>query len=236
MIRLRQIALVAHDLADAERQLTAALDVSCCHRDPELAYFGLHNVLFPIADRFLEVVSPQEEGTTAGRLLERRSGDGGYMVIFQIDDLEGMTKHLENLDTRVVYVAEGDGITGLHIHPKDMPGAIVSLDEAKDEASWPWAGTSWTTQEPSTAISDLVGVTVQVEDPHAVAEVWAAVLQLDIGEENGTPVVRVDDGVIRFVPVADGRGPGVAGFDVVATDRARVGEAFEAVGVTIKMV
>lgn len=237
MIRLRQVALVANDLAHAEEELTAALEVTCCHRDPELAYFGLHNVLYPIGDRFLEVVSPQEEGTTAGRLLERRSGDGGYMVIFQVDDLSAVAAHLEELGIRVVYVAHGDAITGLHIHPKDMPGAIVSIDEAEDPVSWPWAGTAWVGQEPSPTVSDIVGTTIQVEDPEAAASTWAAALRLEVNHDDvGSPILYVDDGYVRFVAVEDGRGPGVRGLDVAATDRGRAGETVTAVGAAINLV
>ncbi len=38
-------------------------------------------------DTFLEVVSPVTAGTTAGRLLEKRGVDGGYMIILQTDSV-----------------------------------------------------------------------------------------------------------------------------------------------------
>lgn len=236
MLRLRQVAFVATDLAQAESDLERTLDLSLCHRDPGLIEFGLHNALFPVGDRFLEIVSPLQEETTAGRLLDKRGGDGGYMVIFQVDDLKATTEHLDELGTRVVYVANGEAITGLHIHPKDMPGAIVSIDESEVPAAWPWAGYSWTSREPSAATSDLVGVTLQVEDPADAARRWAAVLERPVGGTEAEPVVNVDDGYLRFVPVSDGRGPGLSAIDVVPTDPERVGDAETAVGVTINYV
>ena len=48
MIRLRQIALVAHSLDQAISDISAALDVDVIYRDPGVGFFGLHNVLFCI--------------------------------------------------------------------------------------------------------------------------------------------------------------------------------------------
>ena len=53
-------------------------------RDPGVGSFGLHNVVCALGEDFLEIVSPTQDGTAAGRHLERR-GEGGYMLIFQLD-------------------------------------------------------------------------------------------------------------------------------------------------------
>ena len=42
-------------------------DVEVAFRDPGVAAFGLQNAVMPIGRTFLEVVSPVQEGTTAGR-------------------------------------------------------------------------------------------------------------------------------------------------------------------------
>ena len=55
--------------------------------DPGVGQFGLTNAVFAVGDTFVEVVAPARPGTTAGRYLERRGGDGGYMAIFQVRDL-----------------------------------------------------------------------------------------------------------------------------------------------------
>ena len=83
---------MAADLAAAETAIVDRLGVSMCFRDPGVGEFGLHNALFPIGDRLLEVVSPTEPGTTAGRLLDRRGGDGGYMAIFETDEALDATR------------------------------------------------------------------------------------------------------------------------------------------------
>ena len=86
-MRLRQVALVAKELAPTRDVLFRLLGLSEDFADPIVSQFGLRNSVVPIGDTFLEVVSPVEEGTTAGRLLERRSGDGGYMILLQVDDI-----------------------------------------------------------------------------------------------------------------------------------------------------
>ena len=80
-LSLRQIALVASRLTPIEQALIDIFDLSPCHRDPAVAAYGLENVLLPIGRQFLEVVAPTRDATAAGRYLERRHGDGGYMVI-----------------------------------------------------------------------------------------------------------------------------------------------------------
>ena len=85
-LRLRQICLVARELKPVEEQLNKVLGINVCFRDPGVAFFGLENALFPIGNQLLEVVAPVEENTAGGRYLDRRGGDGGYMVITQCDD------------------------------------------------------------------------------------------------------------------------------------------------------
>lgn len=143
MLRLRQIAFATNDLPRAERTLIDALGVELCHRDPNLITFGLENALFPVGDQFLEIVAPVQDNTTAARLLDKRGGDTGYMALFQVDDLAPVEDRLERHNVRVVHEAHEDGIRGLHLHPKDVPGAIVSIDAASEPAKWPWAGAIW---------------------------------------------------------------------------------------------
>ncbi len=236
MLRLRQIALVAADLADAESQVEEALGVELCFRDPGVGVFGLHNALFPIGDQFLEIVSPLREGTTAGRLLQKRSGDGGYMVLVQTDDLDGFRARFAALGVRVVYEAVDEGILGLHLHPKDIGGAVVSVDETDEPSEWTWAGPNWRSHQNTTQVSALAAVEIQSDDPVATAERWGAILDRPVTIDGPSAVVHVDDALVRFVPASDGRGEGVGGFDVVATDRARAGTECTLVGTRVKFV
>lgn len=78
----------------------------------------------PIGDTFLEVVSPVEANTTAGRFLERRGGDGGYMVILQCDDLDADRRRLAELGVRSD--GRGDGVGGIDLAVTDRPRVLAA--------------------------------------------------------------------------------------------------------------
>ena len=227
-IRLRQVALVAADLAAIEAEIEAALGVELCFRDPGVGHFGLVNALYPIGDKLLEVVSPTQEGTTAGRLLDKRGGDGGYMVIFQVDDLEELRRRLDDADARVVFEAVAEGVTGLHIHPRDIGGAIVSVDETDDWRAWPWAGPTWEDNVRTDVVTDIVGVEVHAHDPAEMAQRWAAVLGGGLDETTLT----FDEGTIRFSQAGE-RGEGVAALDLAAAGPERT---LEICGTTVRLI
>jgi len=181
--------------------------------DLGVAQFGLRNVLFPVGDTLLEVVSPVEEGTAAGRHLARRGGDGGYMVIIQTDDLDGFGDRLGDLGVRVVLEARMPGIHGLHLHPGDVGGAILSVDEADDWTDWPWAGPDWREHRRTGLANEIVAVEVQADDPTAMAGRWGEVLRRPVEDT----VVSLDGGEVRFVTIRDDRGEGLAGVEVRAS-------------------
>lgn len=235
-VRLRQIALVAHDLAAAEAAITATLGVELCFRDPGVGEFGLHNALFPIGDQLLEVVSPTREGTAAGRLLERRGGDGGYMVIVQaesMDELQRLRDRLPEVGVRVVWKADYPDIAGTHLHPRDVGGAIVSIDAAVPPESWRWGGPSWREHIRTDVVTAFAGATISADDPAAMAARWAAALDAPVGAD-GTTVVLAD-AVLTFTRAGE-RGEGVHGVSFRAADRSRAGEVHDIVGVRVSLV
>ena len=217
-IRLRQVALVAADLAPVESSIIDELGLELCYRDPDVGVFGLKNALFPIGDKLLEVVSPMQAGTTAGRQLDKRNGDRGYMVILQVDDLDAMRSRIETHNVRVVFTAPGPGITGLHLHPKDVGAAILSVDQSERWDEWPWAGPTWRDHIATRVVTDLVGVAMQSEHPAGTANRWAAVLGREVAEIGDQHHVPLDEGVLRFVPPGDDRGDGVCAVDMRAAN------------------
>ena len=138
--RLRQVALVAADCDATARQLQEAFGWPDPFNDAGVGRFGLTNAVFAAGDTFVEVVAPVQPGTTAGRYLERRGGDSGYMAIFQLPDLAQARSRAQNAGIRVVWQSDLADIAGTHLHPMDVPGAIVSLDWADPPESWRWAG------------------------------------------------------------------------------------------------
>ena len=220
MIRLRQIALVARELEPVVAELGATFGLEVCHVDPGVAEFGLHNALMLIGDQFLEVVSPIREGTTAGRLLDRRGGDGGYMAIYEVDDLDDRVEQVRTAGVRIVWSSAHPEIRAKHLHPRDVGGAIVSIDQPARRGEWPWGGPDWQAHDHNGTLTAIAGFSVAAADPTEMRGRW---------HELGL------DHAVRFVP-AGGRGEGVDGVDLVATDRDRAGESIEIGGVTFRLV
>ncbi|MGA0970647.1 MAG: VOC family protein [Ilumatobacteraceae bacterium] len=220
MIRLRQVALVASELDSVVEALCNELGLRVCFRDPGVGEFGLVNALMVIGDQFLEVVAPATDGTTAGRLLERRGGDGGYMVLFEVDDLDERMAAVSAAGVRTVWSADLPTIRGRHLHPRDVGGAIVSLDEPSPAGSWTWGGPDWRAHVATSVVSAIAGVSVAAVDPAAMHSRWR---ELGIDQS------------VRFT-TAGSRGDGVDGIDLVASDRSRAGETMAIGGVEIRLV
>src|SRR3954468_19275227 len=175
-VRLRQALLVAAELDPVVAELRSELGFGEPFADPGVGEFGLHNAVFAVGDQFVEVIAPTRDGTAAGRHLERLGGDGGYMVIFQLDDLEGARARVADLGIRVVWQIDLPDISGTHLHPADTRGALVSLDRPIPPESWRWGGPGW---EARATPGGVLGVTIGVREPEAVAERWGEVLGID---------------------------------------------------------
>jgi len=220
-VHIRQIALVARELEPVVRDLCAVFDLEVCFHDPGVGAFGLHNALMPIGDTFLEVVSPERGGTTAGRFLERRGGDAGYMVILQTDRLAADRARLDALGVRVVWQVELDDIATIHLHPRDVGGAIVSLDQPTPPESWRWGGPDWTKTRRSSVVSALSCATLEADDPDAMAKRWSEVLGLPLEPDRAVPTLELAQGAIRFVQADPPGSEGLVGVRLVAADAER---------------
>jgi glyoxalase-like protein len=214
-VRLRQAVLVAGELEQTASALRAALELEEPYRDPGVGEFGLANAVFALGDCFLEVVSPTRAGTAAGRYRERRGGDGGYMVIFDVEDLEGARSRALGLGVRVVWQIDLADISATHLHPGDMRGAIVSLDRSNPYGSWRWGGPQWTAQIARHDAGRLAGITIAVDDPPAVAARWGAVLGVAVAGEGATALLALDGAEVRFEKAA---GEGVEGLVEIALE------------------
>jgi hypothetical protein len=207
MVRLRQAVLVAAELEPLVGELRSTLGLGEPFRDPGVGEFGLVNAVFAIGDCFIEVIAPVQEGTAAGRYIERHGGGGGYMAIFDIEKLEGARERAAALGVRVVWQIDLPDISGTHLHPADMRGAIVSLDRSNPYGSWRWGGPGWTAQIPPAAPGRLRGIEVAVADPAAVAGRWGEVL--DVQLEGSDAALALDGGRVAFRPASGEREEGI---------------------------
>jgi hypothetical protein len=165
------------------------------------------------------VVSPIQEGTTAGRLLEKLGGDGGYMALYEVDDLDARINHVKSLGIRTVWEGTGDAIRGRHLHPRDTGGTLVSLDQPDIAGEWAWGGPQWKSRRASTVVSAIESFTVSVPDADFTRTHWT---QLGINE------------AVRFVPCGE-QPEGLTEVTMKCVDSSRNGETFQLCGITITL-
>jgi hypothetical protein len=237
-LRLRQIALVAAELAPIEAQLESVLGIQVCYRDPGVAHFGLENALLPIGNQLLEVVAPIKANTAGGRYLERRGGDGGYMVITQCDEHAPRRRRVEELGIRIVNQYDSGEFRNMQMHPKDTGGSFFEIDEQLGEGAhdpdgpWEPAGPEWQQGRRLDRVGAIGAAEIQADDPGSVAARWSEIAEIPlITTADGHPALELENATVRFVPCTDGRPEGLGGIDVVATDAAAIMAAAREQGV-----
>jgi hypothetical protein len=186
--RLRQAVLAARDLDAVTGELRERLDLDEPYADPGVAHFGLRNAVFALGDTFLEVVSPVQPDASAARLMERRGGDCGYMLMFQVTDLADRRARVRELGIREVFEVSLPDMAEVHLHPSDVGGAIVALSQPEPPEGWRWGGPNWAGRSAARAVA---GARLEVPDPVSTAERWQTVLGedphwLDVTVQEGT--------------------------------------------------
>ena len=231
-LRLRQIALVAEKLAPVQTRLEEVLGIAVCYRDPGVGHFGLENILLPIGNQLLEVVAPIRDGTAGGRYLQRRSGDGGYMVITQCDDHAPRRARIEQLGVRIVNQFDTEEFRNMQLHPKDTGGSFFEIDEQlgpnahAPDGPWEPAGSDWKAGQRLDRVESIAAAEIQAGDPLAVATRWSQIAEIELSTDSGgNALLPLDNGAVRFVPCSDGRPEGLGGIDLETSDARAILEA-----------
>lgn len=173
-LRLRQAVLAAEDLDGLAERLREELGLGEPFSDEGVGFFGLRNVVYALGDTFLEIVSPVQEGTSAGRLLRRRGPVCGYMLMFQLADLAAARRRAAELAVREVFQVSLEDIEEAHLHPVDLPGPIVAISSPRPPEAWRWGGPAWS--ERATESLALSGALVELPEAETAHARWQGVL------------------------------------------------------------
>ena len=232
-LRLRQICLVARELKPVEEHLNEVLGINVCFRDPGVGFFGLENALFPIGNQLLEVVAPVKEDTAGGRYLDRRGGDGGYMVITQCDDHAPRRSRVEALGIRIAHQFDNEHFLNMQLHPKDTGATFFEIDEqlgeGADDIDGPWgpAGPDWQRAKNTNRVDGILAAELQCDDPEAVAKKWSDIAEIPLVEELN---LELDNASLRFIPCSDGRPEGLGGLDLSAPGKLEILQTADSLG------
>ena len=225
-MRIRQLVLVSENRDDVVEDLCNLFKIEVAFYDPGIIHFGLENAVIPVGDTFLEVVSPVKEETTAGRYLERRKGNGGYMVIVQTDDLTSEKARVEGEGINIVWNAnreeEGIHAQAIHLHPRDVGGAILSIDSMTPPNAWLWASSSWEKNVRTEVCNYLNGVHIQSKEPESMMRSWARALGEEAVYEDNQFKILLEGSRVVFVEDTDGRGEGIEAFEINVNDKEKV--------------
>ena len=216
-MRIRQVALAASDLEKTDTTLRRLLGCDQSYADPEIIYFGLDNRLYTLGDCFLEMVSPVQPNTAAGRFLDRRGGDGGYMVIVQVENLAQEQVRLADTDIRTVFADDRGNAKAIHLHPKDVPGAIPSLDEMRPPESWLWAGDGWE-QRAGRYVRGILAVEIRSLDAEATGQCWAEAYGIELMPAGNGWRLEMGGTEMRFTHDAAAAESALMAIDVDAVD------------------
>lgn len=228
-LRLLQVTLIVRDLESTLREFEEALGLRVAFRDPGVASWGLENAVLPLGSTFIELLSPTRPDTPGGRHLERQGGDGGYMVILQVDRLDAWRAPLAEAGVRIVFEAEtadtdavhGASWAGFHLHPGDTGGMMISLDRPDPPDSWAGAGPDWRDFVVQDVVDHLEGIELRSAEPDRLASRWAGLLGRDLGPGRR---LTLDRGAIAFTSAAADESEGLAAVHLHASDRSRVGQ------------
>jgi len=195
-VRLRQVCLATLDIRGIEGKISRILGQSPCHRE-QLEHFGLENSMFAVGGSFIELVAPTHENTAVHRFLKRNSGVGGYMAIFDCDNVADRKLAAEKLGIIPVFERNDEHADLLQLDPKETGVTLVEFDHhygGEDRfGNYHWAGNDW--KDNLNPNVDIIGVTMNCLNKTEKSEQWSELfgatpmdlsLSLDHGQINFT--------------------------------------------------
>jgi len=231
-LRLRQICLVTANLARQAETVKAIFGLAECYRDPNVARYGLENVLFPVGTDFIEIVAPTRPETAAGRFLARHGGRHGYMVIMDCDDPEARGSHCAALGVRTANLILHDNYLGVQLHPRDTGGAMLefnrTIDGADPMGAYAPAGPVWQKAIRQDVTRRMLAAEIECPDPASFAERWSAIVQRPARSlDGGAFQIALDTGAINILPGVDPE-PALTGIELDVIDKQSVTDAARA--------
>ena len=202
-LRLRQICLAAPRLAPLVADLEEIFGIRVCYRDGNVAKYGLENALFMVGTNFLEIVAPTQPNTAGGRFIEKTKGHGGYMAIFQANDVRRREKHAASMGVRAAHVIDRDTYQNVQLHPRDCRAAFIEFGHSVggDDrmGTWSPAGAKWQDFVKTDVTKRMLGIEVESPKPDDIAAHWSKIIEAPLRSDKGDPLLTFEDGTIRFV-------------------------------------
>lgn len=131
--RLNHIAIVVPDLMVAATFYRETLGASVS-APQELPEHGVKLVFVDVGNTKVELLMPLGEGSPIAAFLEKNPTGGMHHVCYEVEDILAARDHLKAAGARVL--GDGNPKIGAHgkpvlfLHPKDLFGTLVELEQA----------------------------------------------------------------------------------------------------------
>lgn len=131
--RLNHIAIVVPDLEAARQLYAQGLGAKVSERE-DFPEHGVAVVFVELENSKIELLSPLDETSPVANFLQKHPQGGLHHICLEVADIDEAMVRAKKQGVRLL----GDGIpkTGAHgkpvifIHPKDLHGTLVELEEA----------------------------------------------------------------------------------------------------------
>ena len=128
VLRIDHVAMVVEDLEASLSFWRDGLGLELTHIENVPAEQS-QVAFLPVGASEIELVNPTSEDSGLKRYLEKR-GPGMHHLCLEVDDIEGMLKHLKDRGIQLINETPVKGLGGKRyafIHPKSANGVMVEL-------------------------------------------------------------------------------------------------------------
>lgn len=140
------------------------------------------------------------------------------MVCLQTTELAAVERRIAEAGVRVVEDLPYEGGRTLHLHPKDVGGAILSVDATLPAWRWPWVGDDRAPPLVEAAGLEIVGLELRSVRPAALARRWAGLVGEGAAAEDSVWRVPLPGCELRFRAAPEEGAGGLCGLVVRALD------------------
>ena len=117
-----ELSVVVKDLEVATKRFETLFGLKVYARR-ESKEFGFKNAILPLGKGHIELMQPTDKTSAVGRFLETR-GEGVYLVGFDVEDVPGSTKKLQEKGAKVT-LAGNEAVAW--VHPREAHGVFVEM-------------------------------------------------------------------------------------------------------------
>ena len=131
--RLNHIAIAVPDIEAATALYRDTLGAQVSDAVPQPDH-GVTTVFIELPNTKVELLEPLGEGSPIANFLERNPTGGIHHICYEVEDILSARDRLKKEGLRVL--GDGEPKTGAHgkpvlfLHPKDLTGTLVELEEA----------------------------------------------------------------------------------------------------------